>query len=138
MPPVVVDYTAGFGDAASLGIRSLIRSGMDTSDAVNKCSLAYRAGGWTTFALGAGRLAYAGLAKAGALFASSGAEASAFRASLRVGFGGGNTFRPPNLLKYTTDQALRNAAGRTNLPANLWGAGAAVAGAAGGSGCGCQ
>jgi len=134
----LVDYTAGFGDAASLGATNLVRYLNDTNTGVNKCSTAYRAGAWTSFGLGVGRLAYAGLAKTGSVLASSGADASAFRSWLRVRSGGGDSFRPPDLSKYTTDEALREAAGRTNLPANLWGAGAAVAGAAGGSGCGCQ
>ena len=134
----LINYTTGFGDAASLNITSWIRDANGTNDLVDKCSTAYRAGGWTTAAFGAGRLAYAGLAKAGSILASSGASASAFRAGLRVAFGGGKSLRPPDLTKYLTDDALRAAAGRTNLGWNLYGAGIAATGAAKGSGCGCS
>lgn len=88
--------------------------------------------------VGGARLAYAGLAKFGAARAESGVAASAFRSNLRTWFGGGKTFRPPNISKYETDAALKAAAGRTNPPANAWGAGAAAAGATGGSGCDCS
>jgi RHS repeat-associated protein len=134
----VVDYTAGFGDAVSLNITSLIRDQMGTNDAVNKCSMAYRAGGWTSFALGSGRLAYAGLAKGYSIVASSGAAASSFRSGLRVAFGGGASLRPPDLTKYATDAALRAAAGRTNPYVNAYGAAVAAKGAAEGAGCGCS
>jgi RHS repeat-associated protein len=134
----VVDYTAGFGDAVSLNITSLIRDQMGTNDAVNKCSMAYRAGGWTSFALGSGRLAYAGLAKGYSIVASSGAAASSFRSGLRVAFGGGASLRPPDLTKYATDAALRAAAGRTNPYVNAYGAAVAAKGAAEGTGCGCS
>ena len=134
----LIDYTTGFGDAASLNITSLIRDQMGTNDAVNKCSAAYRVGGWTTAAFGAGRLAYAGLAKGFSVVAVSGAEASAFRSGLRRYFGGGQSLSPPDLTRYATDDALRAAAGRTNLPANLYGAGIAATGAAKGSGCDCS
>ncbi len=132
-----VDYTAGFGDAVSLNITSLIRDQMGTNDAVNKCSTAYRAGGWTSFALGTGRLAYAGLAKGYSIIASSGAAASSFRSGLRIAFGGGPSLRPPNLAQYATDAALRAAAGRTNPFVNAYGAAIAAKGAAEGSGYGC-
>lgn len=140
VPQVLVDYSAGLGDGASFGVTSLIRDAMGTNDQVDECSIAYRLGGWSSFALGAGRLAYAGLAKAGAEAAASGLEASAFRSGLRKAFGGGNSFRPPNLSKYATDDALRAAAGRTNPLGNALGAGAAATGAYEGSGakCGCQ
>jgi len=135
-----VDYWAGLGDGASLGVTSLVRDAMGTNDQVDECSTAYKMGGWSSFALGAGRIAYAGLAKVGARAAASGIEASAFRSALRTAFGGGKSFRPPNLAKYATDDALRAAAGRTNLFGNTWGAGATATGAYEGSGgkCGCQ
>jgi hypothetical protein len=57
---------------ASLNITSLIRDANGTNDLVDKCSTAYRAGGWTTAVFGAGRLAYAGLAKGFSIFAASG------------------------------------------------------------------
>jgi hypothetical protein len=46
--------------------------------------------------------------------------------------------RKPDLSKYGSDDALRAAAGRTNLGVNAYGAGVAGAGAIGGGlGCGC-
>jgi hypothetical protein len=132
----LIDYTTGFGDAASLNITSLIRDANGTNDLVNKCSTAYRAGGLTTAALGFGRLAYAGLAKSGSLLASSGEAASAFRSGLRRAFGGGPSLRPPDLTKYPTDAALRAAAGRTNPYVNAYGAAIAAKGSA--EGCGCS
>ncbi len=138
IPNGVTNAIAGFGDAASLDITSAIRDVADINGDVDECSTAYRAGGWAAFGLGAGRLAYAGLAKGFSVFAASGAEASAFRSGLRRYFGGGPSLRPPNLTKYATDDALRAAAGRTNGAANLYGAGVAATGAAKGSGCGCS
>ena len=138
IPQPVVDYSSGLGDGASLGITSLVRDAMGTAGQVNRCSTAFELGGWSSFALGAGRLTYAGLAKAGEKYAASGAEASAFRKALRKAFGGGDDFRPPNLSKYETDDLLRAGAGKTNAVGNGWGAGAAAAGAYAGSGCGCQ
>ncbi len=105
---------------------------------VDKCSTTYRYGGYSSFVLGSGRLAYAGLAKAGSVLASSGASASLFRSSLRRAFGGGNSFRAPDLARYGTDDLLRAASGRTNLFANALGAGAAVTGAINSRDCGCK
>ena len=48
--------------------------------------------------------------------------------------GFGNNWRPPNLNKYKSDNALREAAGRTNFPLNVYGAGVAMQGAVEGSG----
>lgn len=138
VPQPIVDYAAGFGDAASLGLTSLVRDAMGTNDSVDKCSTSYSAGSWTTAAFGAGRLAYAGLARGYSMFTSSGAAASVFRSQLRGVFGGGPSLRPPDLTRYATDDALRAAAGRTNPYANAYGTGAAAAGAYGGSGCGCD
>jgi RHS repeat-associated protein len=138
IPSVITNATAGVGDSASLNLTSLLRDALDINGEVDKCSPAYRAGGWATFVLGAGRLAYAGLAKGYSIFAASGAEASAGRSTLRQLFGGGQSLRPPNLTQYPTDAALRAAAGRTNPLANAAGAAAAGSGAAKGSGCGCS
>ncbi|KZC39907.1 hypothetical protein RHOFW510R12_01285 [Rhodanobacter sp. FW510-R12] len=127
-PQHTVDFWAGLGDGASLGITRLIRKAAGTDEMVDRCSSAYSVGSWSSFALGAGRLAYAGLAKAGSRLASSGLQASAFRSGLRRAFGGGHSFRPPNLAKYGTDEALRAAAGRTNTIGNAWGAAASISG----------
>jgi uncharacterized protein RhaS with RHS repeats len=138
LPQGVVDSVTGYGDTLSLNITSLIRDAAGTNDVVDKCSNAYRIGSAVAALEGFGRLAYAGLAKAGSILASSGEAASAFRSSLRGAFGGGPTLRPPDLSKYLTDQALQEAAGRTNPYANLYGAGVAATGAAKASSCGCS
>src|SRR5579872_3466077 len=93
LPQGLVDYTTGFGDALSLNITSLIRDQMGTNGEVDKCSAAYRFEGYTSLALGSGRLAYAGLAKGLSIAAASGAEASAIRSSLRIVFGAGGSLR---------------------------------------------
>ena len=137
LPTGVVNGVTGFGDAAGLMIPRGIRGASGIDGGVDPCSPEYRAGSVVASVVGGARLAYAGLAKFGAARAESGVAASAFRSNLRTWFGGGKTFRPPNVSKYETDTALKAAAGRTNLPANAWGAGAAAAGATGASGCDC-
>lgn len=74
------------------------------------------------------------------MLASSGAAASTFRASLRTWgkLGVARGWRPPNLAQYTTDAALREAAGRTNPFANAAGLGISAAGAYAGLGAGCN
>lgn len=124
----------------------IARDALGINGVVNPCSDAYKFGGWTSLAFVASRLVYAGLAKAGAELAVSGAEASTFRQSLKAvfRFGIGKSWRSPSLDKYTTDKALRDAAGRTNVLINNYGAGVAAAGGVNGagvttgSGCGCQ
>ncbi len=138
VPQSVVNAVAGFGAGASLGLTNVINSQLGYGSQVNQCSAAYQIGSAASFALGAGRLAYAGLAKGLSMTASSGAAASAARSQLRVVFGGGKSLRPPNLAQYPNDPALRAAAGRTNPLANIYGAGVATAGAVGASGCGCS
>lgn len=140
LPQPAVNFSAGLGDALLLGTGSYLRDLAGVNGGVNQCSDAYKFGGWTSFAFGVGRLGYAGLAKAGSMFASSGLEASAFREGLKDVFrmGAGKNWRPPDLTKYPTDTALREAAGRTNLGINAYGAGVAAAGAAGANGCGCS
>jgi RHS repeat-associated protein len=137
IPQPILDGIAGFGDSASFGATGLIRDLSGIDGGVDRCSTAYRAGGWATAALGGGRLAYAGLARGYSAIASSGAAASAFRSQLRGAFGGGPSLRPPDLSRYATDDALRAAAGRTNPWANAAGAAGAVSGAATGLACGC-
>jgi RHS repeat-associated protein len=138
LPDGMVNALAGIGDSALLNIPSYIRNAAGWDKEVDKCSLEYRAGSWFPLLLGAGRLAYAGLAKGFSIFAASGAEASAARTSLRQAFGGGPTLRPPNLTQYSEDAALRAAAGRTNPLVNAAGAAAAGTGGANASGCGCS
>ena len=107
---------------------------------VDPCSSAYKYGGWASFAFGASRLAYAGIAKAGSMLAASGLRASLFRQQLKNVFrlGIAKNWRLPDISKYPTDEALRAAAGRTNPYINVYGAGVAAAGAYEGSGCGCS
>ena len=128
------DFSAGLGDALLLGTGQYLRD-LFNINGVNPCSIAYRAGSWSSFALGAARLGYAGLAKVGSMVAPSGLKAAAFREGLKnfFRFGSGKNWRPPNLSKYPTDDALKAAAGRTNPYINTYGAGVSVAGAAGGS-----
>ena len=134
----VVDFSAGFGDALLLGRGEYLRDLADVGG-VDPCSTAYKAGAWTSFGLGAGRLAYAGIAKAGSVRAASGAEAAAFRQRLKGLFrlGAAKNWRPPDLSKYPTDEALRAAAQRTNPRLNAYGAGVAAAGAMDAM-CGCS
>jgi hypothetical protein len=141
LPQGVVDFSAGLGDALLLGFGDDLRDLFNIDGGVDPCSDAYRYGGWASFASGGGRLAYAGIAKGYSLAASSGAAASTFRVQLKNAFrfGTGKNWRPPDLSKYPTDDALRAAAGRTNPYINTYpGAGVAGAGANGGSGCGCS
>ena len=132
LPQGLVDGVTGFGDGLSGGITSWIRDRAGIDGGVDKCASTYRrsrtTGNAYSLTLGGGRLLYAGLAKGYSITASSGRAASAGRSLLRRLFGGGGGLRPPNLSQYTTDAALRAAAGRTNPYFNA--AGAAVAGLA--------
>ena len=136
-PQGVVDFGAGLGDALLLGAGSYLRDVAGVDGGVDMCSDAYKYGSRSSFLLGAGRLAYAGVAKAGSVLAASGAEASAFRHALKSKFrlGAAKDWRLPDLSKYPTDDALRAASGRTNLGMNAYGAGVAAAGAVGKSSC---
>ena len=126
------NFSAGFGDALLLGMGPSFRGALDIN-VVNQSTMAYKAGSWASFSLGAARLGYAGLAKGASMMASSGVQASVYREGLKNFFrlGIGSSWRKPNLAKYLTDETLRAAAGRTNLLMNTYGAGVAVAGAAG-------
>ena len=139
LPQGLVDFSAGLGDGLLLGTGPYIRDAFGIGS-VSTCSCAYSVGSWTSMAAGGARLAYAGIAKIGSAMASSGAAASAFRSSLKSKASCGLTddIRKPDLSKYGSDDALRAAAGRTNLGVNAYGAGVAGAGAIGGGlGCGC-
>jgi hypothetical protein len=144
--PSFQDFTntsTGLGDGLTLGLTRPLRDGLGLGDQVDECDLNYQLGSGASFVFGTGRLAYAGLAKAGSFLAKTGAQASKFRSQLKTVFSGGLTknVRPPNLSKYPTDEALKAAAGRTNPLANAYGAGTAASGAvgaSGGSGSGCD
>jgi len=136
----VNDFSAGLGDALLLGAGGYLRDQLGIQG-VDSSSGWYEAGSWATAALGFGRMAYAGVAKAGSILAASGTNASMFRHGLKSAFrlGMAESWRAPNLAKYPTDAALRAAAGRTNAAVNAYGAGVAAAGTAGATGgCPCS
>ena len=135
----LANYSAGLGDALLLGFGDDLRELLDIGG-IDKCSNAYSAGSWTSFGFGGARVAYAGLAKGGALFAPSGIAASKFRSKIKNFFSGGSTknWRRPNLSKYPTDASLRSAAGRTNKLANSYGAGITYGSLSDNTECGCQ
>jgi len=82
---------------------------------VDMCSDSYAAGVWSSFALGAGRLASAAAAKGISLAASSRAAASAGRQQLKNLYrvGAGKNWRLPNV-EGLSDAALQASAGRMN------------------------
>ena len=135
----VADYSAGLGDALILGLGDELRDYwsdiLSVGGVVNPCSNAYTAGAWTSFAIGTGRLAYAGAAKGISVLAKSGAAASAGRQQLKnvLRLGLGKNWRPPNIPKGISDATLRAKAGRTNPWINTYGSGVTGAGAHGGT-----
>lgn len=126
LPDGLVDFSAGLGDALLLGTGNLLRDQLGINGSVDTTSTSYRVGAYTSYAAGIYRASYAMAARYYSVAASSGAEASAIRASMRMA---GAPSR--NLAKYKTDDALRAAAGRTNPGINAYGAGIAAAGAYG-------
>jgi len=134
----LVDYAAGIGDALLLGFGDELRYLSGGGGAIDECSTAYRAGAWTSFVFGVGRLGYAAAAKAISIGASSGAAASAGREAIKNWgrFGLAKDWRKFDPAG-KSDAVLRAGAGKTNFGVNAYGAGVAAAGAYGGSGCGC-
>lgn len=126
LPDGLVNFSAGLGDALLFGLGNPARDLLGINGSVDRSAGAYEAGSWTSFGFGAGRLGYAVAVKGYSIVASSGAAASAFRASMRMP---GAPVR--DLTQYTTDAALRAAAGRSNPLVNAAGAGVAAAGAHG-------
>ena len=64
IPQPAYDFTMGVVDDLSLQIGPLLRSEWGLSDGeLNKCSFAYKAGGYASLIVGLGRLTYAGVAK---------------------------------------------------------------------------
>ena len=126
LPEGLVNFSAGLGDALLFGLGNPARDLLGINGSVDRSAGAYEGGSWTSFGFGAGRLGYAVAVKGYSVAASSGAAASAFRASMRMP---GAPVR--DLTKYTTDAALRAAAGRSNPLVNAAGAGVAAAGAHG-------
>jgi RHS repeat-associated protein len=90
LPQGVVDFSAGLGDALLLDTGSYLRDLVGVDGGMDPCSAEYDYGAIAALAAGGGRVAYAGLAKAGSLLAASEAQASAFRAGLKTFFRGGN------------------------------------------------
>ncbi|MCS0583367.1 DUF6531 domain-containing protein [Massilia pinisoli] len=145
IPQPALDFATGVADAASLGLGPLARQALDINGSVNRCSKAYAAGEWASVALGAGRMAYAGIAKVGAAAAADGAAAIAFRNGLKRIMRGplaGSNYRIKNyedlLAKYGSDEAIQAAAGRTNSAVNAVGADLGIGGAVDAATCGCH
>jgi RHS repeat-associated protein len=139
LPQGVVNFCAGAGDALLLGFGDNARKLLSVDGGVDTDSNAYEAGAISSMAIGTGRLAYAGVVKGYSIFAESGAAASALRSQMRNLFrlGVAQEWRQPNLAKYATDSALRDAAGRTNSWVNAYGAGMTAAAASGANQCSC-
>lgn len=144
IPQPVLDFTTGVADAASLGIGPLARQWLDVDGGVNRCSSAYSAGELASLGLGAGRMAYAGIAKVGAAAAANGAGAMAFRNGLKRVMRGplaGSSYRIKTyedlIAKYGSDAAIQAAAGRTNRGINAIGADLGIGSAVGAATCGC-
>jgi len=144
IPQPVLDYVTGAADAASLGFGPMARDALGIDGGVNRCSGGYSAGQWTSFAFGAGRMAYAGIAKVGAAVAADGAGAMAFRNGLKRVMRGplaGSNFRIKTyedlLAKYGSDEAIQAAAGRTNPAVNAVGSNMTIGSAVGISGARC-
>jgi RHS repeat-associated protein len=145
--PGFVNFTAGMGDALSFTITRRIRdANPDFYAEVDKCSGAYRGGQWTGegigFAMGGGRLAYAGIAKAESMAllrsgatAANAEKAIAFRNGLKEAFNLGMANKDKvmtmekAMAKYAGDYAeIIKASGRTSPAWNA--AGAAALGSA--------
>jgi RHS repeat-associated protein len=144
IPQPVLDFTTGVADAASLGLGPLARELLDVDGGVDRCSMAYSSGEWASVGLGAGRMAYAGIAKIGTAAAADGAAAMAFRNNLKRVMRGplaGSNYRIKtyeNLMtRYGSDAAVKAAAGRTNRGINAVGANLGIGGAIGAATCGC-
>jgi RHS repeat-associated protein len=136
------DFSSGLSSALTIGASDILIDATGLGRYGSKCSAARNAGEYAALGLSAGRLAYAGLAKAGSLaiggtsFASL-QRAVAWRNSLKLVFRGPlalTTFGRTGL--YTAEQVLARygsvangiaAAGRTNPWLNWW-AGGVLAG----------
>ena len=152
IPQPALDFATGVSDAASFGLGPLARSALDVSGGIDVCSASYTAGQYASFFLGAGRLAYAGVAKAlpqlvaqGATSIETALAVSAARNTLKQAARLG-TF--PNYRIYTAEQVLAKygadpaaitaAATRTMPLANAAGANLAIGAGVGRATCGCQ
>jgi hypothetical protein len=149
VPPSIPDglynFTLGIADDLSFGIGPAARSALGINGGEDRCSTAYKAGQYAALAVGVGRIAYAGAAKAIAVTAANGAEAAAARNLLKQIFRGplaGSDYRVYSydqlLQKYGSDAAVQAAAGRTNPLVNAIGVDAGVGGIANTASCGCK
>jgi RHS repeat-associated protein len=145
-------FAAGLGDAVSLGATDWLAKQIDGEimgpdakaaiQSVQDCSGAFKAGEWASLLVGAGRLAYGGLAKGASLayaaagtgdYAGAVATRNALKSAFRLGMGGEYKMYTADqmLEKYGSAKAVIVAAGRTNLGYNAAGALAAFGGAKG-------
>jgi RHS repeat-associated protein len=119
-----MEFLVGIGDAASFGLTSFARDLQGPSAAVNKCSKAYKAGGYVALGASMARLAYAGVAKIGALLAKDAKAANAFRNIIKLQFRGGDASKTKTyqmLLNEGKNAAdIKKSAGKTNLGYNSW------------------
>lgn len=156
LPQGLVNAAAGFGDALSFGLTDLARNALGTNDVVNHCSgaygIAHDVGTAYALAMGIGRLAYAGAAKALPLMIrSAGSEEeralaiSAGRNTLkhvfRVDITRSSTYKiynPTDLLAQKGPAGLIESATRTNGNLNALAATALVIISNESSSCGCD
>jgi RHS repeat-associated protein len=141
----VGNFLTGVADAASLGLGPLARDQLaeyDWGGYVEPCSAAYSAGEWASLGLGLARLGYAAAARVVSRGAASAAGAVAGRNMLKKVFRAGlaGNYRKysyaERLAKYGTDDAVRDAAGRTNAGWNALGTNSALGSAL--NPCGCE
>jgi RHS repeat-associated protein len=118
------DYSAGVADSLTFGGTNWLRNQFGINDFADPCSLYNRTGNWMGVGVGLVggglRLAYAGGAKAIALFSASGREAAAARNLLKQKFRFG-LFQDYRIYTYDyllakkgSDAAVKAASGRTN------------------------
>jgi RHS repeat-associated protein len=140
--PGTVNFSAGMGDVLSFNLTKHFRNHFNYDDMVDPCSGAYTAGKWTgiaeSAAMGFGRIAYAGAAKAGSIMlaqegatAANAAEAIALRNALKTGFNLGMANKDKimtmgkAMVKYAGDYGeIIKASGRTSAGWNALGAAA--------------
>lgn len=145
LPQTFVDVWTGAADSVSFGFGPRARRSLGVDGGVDRCSAAYKAGDYGTLALGAGRLVYAGGARAISLFAATGRQAVAGRNILKRVFRGPffwlnyKTYPYEKMLaEKGTDEAVRAAAGRTSEFWNQAGVSAASDALANDEECGCR
>ena len=133
IPDSVADFLVGAADDLSFGIGPLLREEYGIDGGIDRCSTAYKAGGYAALAVGFTRLGYSAVAKAIASNpALDGLAASAARNSLKAIFRGGffSSYRAYSyeelLAKYGSDAAIKAASGRTSSLFNSIGADAAL------------